>query len=232
MLLTKTYQEKELADLKEKIEFYESILNKLPAIVYINEIERGGDISTLKCIWSNKWALDFIGYPQETITKMGYDFVKKVIHPDDIQLAPQSLEIEQAKEEEVFFALSRQKPKNKDDYQWIYSRTLFSSKYPDGSPKQSLNVGFELHNELHSPNQLVNLLQEINCLKHALKLKSLTRRENEIIKLIAKGLTDKVIATALRISVATAKTHRNKIIKKLKLKNSAALAAFAAECGL
>ena len=60
----------------------------------------------------------------------------------------------------------------------------------------------------------------------------ITRRENEVLKLIEKGLTDKVISSKLNISTATAKTHRNRILKKLNIKNSAALAAFAAECGL
>jgi DNA-binding CsgD family transcriptional regulator len=93
-------------------------------------------------------------------------------------------------------------------------------------------VALELHNELHSPSQLIALLKENACLKNHLKLKSLTKRENEILKLISEGLTDKAIGVKLYISPATAKTHRNKILKKLGLKNSAGLAAMAVECGI
>jgi DNA-binding CsgD family transcriptional regulator len=225
-------QEEMIDQLKEKVEFYENILSKLPALVYINEIEHGGNISTLKNIWSNKWALDFIGYSQEEMTEMGYDFVKLVFHPDDLELPPKSLELSRNNTDHIFFSFSRHRPKNQDTYKWLYARTIALKLFPDGSPKQSLNIAFEMHKELLSNNQLISLLKEINCLKHELKLKSLTRRESEIIKLIVNGHTDKTIGTNLSISLATAKTHRNKILKKLNLKNSAALAAFAAECGL
>jgi DNA-binding CsgD family transcriptional regulator len=218
--------------LKEKLEFYESILSKLPAIIFINEIRHGQDKSAAKNIWSNKWALNFIGYEQEEINEMGYDFVKQVSHPEDIELPRQSLELSGNNQDMVSYSLNRQKPKNQLDYQWLYSRTITLETFPDGSPQKSLNIAFEFHNEMQSENQLVSLLKEINCLKHKLKLKSLTQRENQIIKLVKQGLTDKEIGSKLSISIATAKTHRNKILKKLGLKNSAALAAFAAECGL
>jgi DNA-binding CsgD family transcriptional regulator len=227
-----TVQEESLSQLKEKVEFYENILDKLPAIVYINEIEHGGSISTLRNIWANKWGYNFIGYTQEEMTEMGYDFMKLVFHPDDLELQPQSLELSRNNIDQVYFSFSRHRPKNHDKYHWLYARTITLKSFPDGTPKQGLSIAFELHNELQSSDQLVFLLQEINCLKHTLKLKTLTIRENEILKLIEKGLTDKAIATKLSISLATAKTHRNKILKKLGLKNSAALAAFAAECGL
>jgi len=218
--------------LKEKLEFYEKIINKLPVILYINEVEHQGDMNSIKCIWSNKWATDFIGYEQDEITKMGSDFVKAIMHPDDILETPKSLEFHKNKEEDVYFSLGRLRPKNHEKYHWIYLRTLNFTKYQDGLPKQSLNVAFELHGEVMRANQFVTLLKEINQIHNELKLKSLTNRELEILKLITKGLTDKVIGAILNISIATAKTHRNKVLKKLGFKNTACLVAFAAECGL
>jgi DNA-binding CsgD family transcriptional regulator len=221
-----------LRELEEKVDFFEKIINELPVIIFINEISPGGDFSTIKNIWSNKWALDFIGYPQEVITELGYDFVKLVYHEDDLEIAPQSLEISRRNNDRIFYSLSRQKPKDEDKYQWIYSRTKTFKTFPDGSPRQSLNVGFEIHNEVQTKNQVDSLIKEIMWLKNKIKLKSLTSREKEIMHLIAKGLTDKEISAKLHISIKTSKTHRNKIIKKLGLKNSACVAAMAVECGL
>jgi DNA-binding NarL/FixJ family response regulator len=53
--------------------------------------------------------------------------------------------------------------------------------------------------------------------------KKLSKKENEILQLIAKGLTSKEIAPMLFISVRTVETHRNNILKKLEVKNTAEL---------
>lgn len=58
-------------------------------------------------------------------------------------------------------------------------------------------------------------------------VKDLSIRELEVIKLIKEGLSSKEIAAKLDISVRTAEVHRHNILKKLKLKNSAALINFA-----
>jgi len=54
-------------------------------------------------------------------------------------------------------------------------------------------------------------------------LNSLSQREIEIISFIKKGHSSKEIADALNISVKTVEVHRYNILKKLNLKNAAAL---------
>ncbi|MBA7545868.1 hypothetical protein ES705_38246 [subsurface metagenome] len=63
-------------------------------------------------------------------------------------------------------------------------------------------------------------------------ISSLSRRELDIIRFISKGFTDKEIAIKLHISIHTTKTHRKRIIQKLKVKNTASLVKFAVENGL
>ena len=55
---------------------------------------------------------------------------------------------------------------------------------------------------------------------------SLSQREIEIISFIKKGYSSKEIADALNISVKTVEVHRYNILKKLNLKNAAALVNF------
>jgi DNA-binding NarL/FixJ family response regulator len=57
-------------------------------------------------------------------------------------------------------------------------------------------------------------------------LNSLSQREIEIISYIKKGFSSKEIADALNISVKTVEVHRYNILKKLNLKNAAALVNF------
>jgi DNA-binding NarL/FixJ family response regulator len=54
-------------------------------------------------------------------------------------------------------------------------------------------------------------------------LPSLSKREKEIIDLVKKGLSSKEMASLLALSVKTIEVHRSNILRKLKLKNSAAL---------
>ena len=58
------------------------------------------------------------------------------------------------------------------------------------------------------------------------RLSTLSVREIEIISAVRKGLTSKEIAQEFRLAPKTVEIHRYKILKKLKLSNSAELVDF------
>ncbi len=60
----------------------------------------------------------------------------------------------------------------------------------------------------------------------------LTKREIEILKLIAEGHSNQEIANKLYISYNTVDTHRKNIMHKLSIKNTAGLVRYAIEKGL
>lgn len=61
---------------------------------------------------------------------------------------------------------------------------------------------------------------------------ALTRREKEILPLIAQGLTSQAIADQLFLSALTVETHRRNILAKFEVNNTAALIRLAVEHGL
>ena len=63
-------------------------------------------------------------------------------------------------------------------------------------------------------------------------LNALSAREIEIISAVRKGSSSKEIAEALNISVKTVEVHRYNVLKKLNLKNTAALVQFIHESEL
>lgn len=63
-------------------------------------------------------------------------------------------------------------------------------------------------------------------------MNSLSRREIDIVKLLKEGMSSKEIALQLDISLKTVEVHRYNILKKLKLKNTAALVNFINTKGL
>jgi len=56
--------------------------------------------------------------------------------------------------------------------------------------------------------------------------RSLTRRELEVAKFIAKGLSDNDVAEALGISPRTVHSHRDNVLGKLGVSNRAGIAAW------
>jgi DNA-binding NarL/FixJ family response regulator len=89
----------------------------------------------------------------------------------------------------------------------------------------SENVVFELLNRDKNIAELAN--EPIYD-----KLKNLSEREIEIIKLIANELNTNQIAEKLFLSPATVETHRHNILKKLGIKSVVGLVRFAVDNGL
>ncbi len=60
----------------------------------------------------------------------------------------------------------------------------------------------------------------------------ITRREKEVLQLIADGLTNAEISAKLFISTPTVNTHRKSLLEKFEVKNTAALISKAVKTGL
>ena len=69
-------------------------------------------------------------------------------------------------------------------------------------------------------------LEEPNA-ERTVDLPNFTRREREVLSLVAQDLSSKEIATKLCLSVETVSTHRRNILEKAGLRSSAALVSYA-----
>lgn len=61
--------------------------------------------------------------------------------------------------------------------------------------------------------------------------RALTRRELQVMELLANGMTNREIAVQLEISLKTVDTHRGHVLKKLGLRNNSELTRFAVRHG-
>jgi DNA-binding NarL/FixJ family response regulator len=94
-----------------------------------------------------------------------------------------------------------------------------------GRPFLCTELGLDLLNKLVRTSVVVS---EGNRLKSG----DLSKRELEVLHLIAEGLTNSEIADRLFTSKRTIETHRQNIIEKTQTKNTAALIKFAVSNGL
>lgn len=73
---------------------------------------------------------------------------------------------------------------------------------------------------IHVNDKLMSLIQEMNfLLDNSDKFNTLTKREVEVLELIAAGSTNPDVAEKLTISRRTVEQHRKNINKKLGFKN-------------
>ncbi|MBX2915461.1 MAG: response regulator transcription factor [Cyclobacteriaceae bacterium] len=88
--------------------------------------------------------------------------------------------------------------------------------------EQALTAVMNGHEHWLGRNNLRDTMKDHNQLL-------LTRRELEVLKLIAEGLTNQEIADKLFVSASTIDSHRKSLISKLQVKNTAALVRTALE---
>lgn len=216
----------------EELTFLQEVIHSLPAFVYINEMEYPGKVDSFKTIWMNQSGLELAGYSMDEIIKLGNEFYKELIHPDDLGVIPRTVEIVQKNKHGAYLSnMYRIRTKGENTYRLMYSHAMVLSRFEDATPRRILSVCFEITEAKHCDQQLLTVLKEINRINHQTCNCCFTKREKEILHLIVQGKTDKDIAKSLSISNSTAKKHRVNILHKTKSHNSAELVAFAMESG-
>lgn len=167
----------------------------------------------------------------------------ELLHPDDVPFV--------AKAEELA-ARMLYNDIGKDKITRYKTNYCFRLKMPDGSYQlalhqaivlttdenggfgKALNILTNIHHITTQNNyklSLIGLYGEPSFLNIDVNLKSLpapsrplfTKRETELIALLAEGYTNKEIAAKLFISIETVKNHRKNVIRKAGVKTSAEL---------
>jgi NarL family two-component system response regulator LiaR len=82
------------------------------------------------------------------------------------------------------------------------------------------------------PQVVRHLVTQIAKSKDTSENGRLTKREEEVLRLVAKGMSTKAVAQALNIEEGTARTHIHNILLKLGVSSRAGAATWAAQMGL
>ncbi len=210
----------------------ESIIDSLPAIIYVNEVKYPGDICSFHNLYLNRSGFDFIGCTREEFSSRNIHFFRKMIHPDDLELLEISLQtVYPPGIKPSIAATMRIKSKDLDHYCLFQCVKTIMETFDDGRLKKVFVVASEIKEITPPGNQILPSLNENLKKNKMIKQYHFTPREQQVLHLIVKGETDIEIADKLIISISTARKHRNNLILKSKVKNTAALVALAVESG-
>lgn len=196
---------------QEKQYSIEEIGELLPGMLHLNRTDN------LVLAYFNTWALNRFEKTVDEILAEGMAFMLSLFEKGTAQLFSQSLisfiNENDNSQNHGFFQKLRFNPKR--NFEWVYtSSKLFNNGQFTFSYTAPLG-------ELQRNNKLLLKTLDDNLFlrKNFLKMQALTKREKQILQMVAKGFNSAQIAEQLFISKYTVTTHRRNIIQKLDLKN-------------
>lgn len=229
--------------LKEHIRFLES-LN-----VVHNSVVSIFDLAEMEHVYLSPNFADLLGWDQEKIAAPDNEYINQRMHPDDLahlnrvswQFFELILRVDPLWREQMKFIklIMDYRTTGKDGkYVRVVEQHKLLELDQSGNPWLSLSIldispdqdltslcRYRLVNT--SSGELYHFPNHSLIAEHKLSF-----REQEILQLLAKGLISKQIADQLFISVNTVNTHRQRIIEKLEVSNTAEAVQYAGKMGL
>lgn len=213
------------ADFYNRLHALQAAADFLPCVVIVNSVP---DASVF---WMSERGLRLLRTTNEELRALGPAYHERYFNPEDAaDYVPKLMGLmERADPNETvsFFQQVRYAPG--EAYQWYLSITrIFAFDEATGAPSHVITSSFVIDEEHHLAAGASRLLEENNFLRANLsKLHSLSKREKEILSLVAAGQANKEVASVLGISIETVSTHRRNIKRKLGAVTLPDLARFA-----
>lgn len=114
------------------------------------------------------------------------------------------------------------------EYTWYFSTTRVLLRDAEHGPLLLITTASPIDTLHHVTHKVSRLLEENNFLRqHAPLFASLTRREREVLRLLALGHTAPQIGTELFLSTQTVETHRRNLRQKLQAESQFELGQYA-----
>jgi len=229
---------------------YSSVNEKLGFLKKFTEMDNSSiailDFCQNNCLFVKSKMVDLLGYDIDEVLLRGQQYFLEFVHPDDLETLVDSIVRS--------FAFLKEVPvDNRGDYktilnfriksvyhesiQLIQQRIVLESDssgniwlmvvITDWLPESSefTKVGSRL---INMRNNRFYLFEDEDSNQKSL----LSKREIEILSLVSKGMVSKEIADQLNISVHTVNNHRQKILEKMNVENSAGAIAFGKSLGI
>ena len=189
----------------------EEIAEIIPGIVHFNNIDNFG-INFVNHYGEEKFDISL-----EEIVKEGAGFVYKFFEPGSLEIFSQPLihMISENDDSKIISFFQKVRLNKKVVYNWL----LTTSKILKGK-KEFISISQVLSDVDSSTRAMTRLLDDnLYMRKNMKKFGNLTKREKQILRLVARGFSTRQIAEQLYLSKYTVSTHRKNISRKLDFKS-------------
>lgn len=212
---------------KNKIKTFEQIANEIPVFI-IHELVTGD----YGVVYMSPRGLEGLGITLEEVVQMGPKYYSNFFDTDEVvnYISSWAKFVKDDDNKGLWFTSFQEvKLQHNPSPLWFMSAsTVIASDPIDNSPLFGITIALPIHQQLPFTRQLNRLVGENKFLKENIHIFStLTKKEREILAMIAKGRSPKAIANELIVSEDTIRTHRKNIKKKLQVKSEAELVYFA-----
>lgn len=206
------------AAIEKKISELTSIVDELPCVVVLHNIQQ-----QFKVEFMSQRGIELLGITKEELLSMGEDYYKNFFN--EVESAEHNKRIyemlHQGDSDQVLSFFQQVKVKTSDKWTWFMTTCKIFMLDDEGAPLLIITNAFPIDPEHQITTKVSRLLEENIFLKQKNQsFSSLSKREKEVLKMMAFGMGSQEMAEKLFISVNTIKTHRKKVIQKLEIKNS------------
>ncbi|UOE48119.1 helix-turn-helix transcriptional regulator [Mucilaginibacter sp. SMC90] len=200
----------------QKLSDIRLIADELPSALIIHEVE------TLQIVYMNNAGLNILGTTLDELKAMGPEIyhAKYFNTEDSDEYVPKILHLIKSRTQDHVSYFQQARSSKHMEWQLFVSNTKVFARNDAGDATHILTLASMLDPVHHITTKVNRLMDDISFLrKNNLLFLTLTRREKEILKYIATGMSSAEIGATLFIAPATAETHRKNIKNKLRLKN-------------
>lgn len=218
---TSTDLKKELA---KRIAGIAAIADELPGVVIIHNVQ------TRSVEYMSPRGVRQLGSTLDEIIALGPEYYTKYFNPEDAKdYVPKIFGLlERNNDQETVSLFQQVRLSAMHDWTWHFSASKIFMRNEAGYPTYSITMAFPIDPANHNTAKVTRLLEENDFLRaNFSKFATLSKREQEILKLSAQGKSSPEIAEKLFISIATVETHRRNLKKKLNVHSSYELLKYA-----
>jgi DNA-binding CsgD family transcriptional regulator len=210
---------------KKKLEDLKAFEREIPAVFIVHDIR---DTSVL---YMSQRGLDSLGITFADVWALSSEeYHGRFFNPEDAEFyVPKILGlVERNNPDELISFFQQVRPSADHDWIWYHSSTKIFLRDLEEKPVLLLTLAVPIDAKSHITTKVERLMWENNFLrKNKDVFTALTKREKEVLRLMALGHNYSEIARQLYMSEKTALTHRRNIKSKLKAKSNYDIHRFA-----
>lgn len=209
---------------QQKLDFYEKRLSSMNAVVILFDMNQG------RIVWSNEGIKRILGY-RKTARIVPQERFDTLYHPDDRDVLKEMHEYLLKHKNGVFNAIYKVRDAH-DDFRWVLTSARTYRCLPQENIFEVIGTSIDISEQFPYSKNVKLISQEKLKEINRDSICKISKREKEVLKHFANGFKTREIAEMLDLSFHTVNNHRKNLLKKLQIKNLAALVNFAVEHGL